>query len=61
MRDIEPTSEENNSKKFEFESQLALVNIQPQVRCPDFLLISSQGKDQKHNRKVQDLITFHGA
>ncbi|CAG8454666.1 15829_t:CDS:10 [Acaulospora morrowiae] len=44
MKEIEPTSGENNSKKFEFESRLALISTQPWVRVPDFLLLGSQGR-----------------
>ncbi|RIA92162.1 subtilase family-domain-containing protein [Glomus cerebriforme] len=44
MKEIEPTSGENNSKKFEFETRLALVSTQPWVRSPDFLLLGSQGR-----------------
>ncbi|GES95610.1 tripeptidyl-peptidase 2-like [Rhizophagus clarus] len=44
MKEIEPTTGENNSKKFEFETRLALVSTQPWVRSPDFLLMGSQGR-----------------
>ena len=44
MREIEPTSGEINSRKFEFEKRLALVSTLPWVRSPDFLLLGSQGK-----------------
>ncbi|CAG8455950.1 13834_t:CDS:10 [Funneliformis caledonium] len=44
MQEIEPTSGENNMKKFEFETRLALVSTQPWVRCPDFLLMGSKGR-----------------
>ena len=44
MKEIEPTSGENNSKKFDFETRLALVSTQPWARSPDFLLLGSQGK-----------------
>ncbi|CAG8501846.1 10192_t:CDS:10 [Diversispora eburnea] len=44
MKDAEPTSGDNNPKKFELENRIALVCTQPWIRAPDFLLLGSQGR-----------------
>ncbi|CAH1761382.1 1986_t:CDS:10 [Entrophospora sp. SA101] len=44
IKEIEPTSGENNTKKFDFESRLALISTRPWVRSPDFLFLGSQGR-----------------
>ncbi|CAG8464842.1 3190_t:CDS:10 [Ambispora leptoticha] len=44
MSAIDPTSGENNTRKFEFESRIALISTESWVRAPDFLLFGSQGR-----------------
>ncbi|CAG8643412.1 13260_t:CDS:2, partial [Cetraspora pellucida] len=44
MKELDPTSGENNQKKFELESRLALISTQTWVRTTDFLFLGSTGR-----------------
>ncbi|CAG8458801.1 9948_t:CDS:2 [Ambispora gerdemannii] len=44
MSAIDPTSGENNNRKYEFQSRVALINTESWVRAPEFLLFGSQGR-----------------
>ncbi|KAG9286248.1 hypothetical protein G9A89_014234 [Geosiphon pyriformis] len=44
MEPIDPTSGDNNSQKYEFESRVALITTENWVRSPDFLLFGSPGR-----------------
>ncbi|CAG8537845.1 24786_t:CDS:10, partial [Racocetra persica] len=44
MKEIDPTSGENNQKKFELERRLALISTQTWVRTTDFLFLGSKGR-----------------